>query len=87
MNYQEAVQKALEEDRKVRADDPRLLTSVIVTHRDGMLLQHNAFVELWDDQWVVVFGEHMKPQVFECDEVRYYAQFTRTWPPRQDEEE
>lgn len=83
MTFQEHLEKIKELDKALTADDDRF-RSVLVEHHDGILLQHNAFCEQRDangdlsmkgGEYLYVFGEHMKAQIFHLDEVKRFANF------------
>lgn len=74
MTYQEHLARIAELDAALRADDPRLSTSVLINHMDGMFLQHHCFYEQVCE-YLYVFGEHIKAKVWPLDEITTYAMF------------
>lgn len=80
MLYTEVVELVNKNNEKLMASDPRLENDVLVNHSDGMLFQKSAFIEVIENEYLVVYMEHGKPEVFELCCVSNYAQFQLQYP-------
>lgn len=82
--YRDVLQMVEEYNKTLRADHPGFNYCVLVQHHDGLLFQRSAFYEIWGE-WLVVFGEHMKPDVHHMDEISYFAKFELEYPKRSED--
>ena len=54
------------------------MTTVIIGHEDGTVIQHSAFIEIHED-WLYLFAEHAAPLIFHTSEIIYYGAFERRY--------
>lgn len=80
MELKEAQRELRIIEQTVTADDNRF-RSVIVQHFDGIHIQHDAFL-VEKEEWLMMFGEHMQPIMWEKDQVNWWAEFDPQYPPK-----
>jgi hypothetical protein len=84
--YRDILKMVEEYNGKLRCDHPGFSNghSVYLEHFDGVMMQRSAFYQIWNE-YIVVFGEHMPPQVHHQDEITHFAQFTLQFPERSED--
>lgn len=58
---------------KLLAGDARFHQWAYMVRRDGSVwMMAGAFIVIKDEEWLVIFGEHIKPHIEHMDDVKRY---------------